>query len=114
MAKQSTTDREATEVLTAVVRVLQHAAVQAWSRAEAAGPMSHLHLFALGVQSATAEAVALLPPGVDIAGPVSLETDPVLLRAVEALTRTVKIHDQPLGFSALVITLCDLVREGTE
>ncbi len=113
MAKQST-ECEATEVLAAVVRVLQHASAQAWSRADAAGPMSHLHLFALGVHSATAEAMTLLPLGADIAGPAPSETDPVLLlRAAEALTRTVEIHDQPPGFSTLVITLCDLVREGT-
>ncbi len=113
MAKQST-ECEATEVLAAVVRVLQHACAQAWARADAAGPRSHLHLFALGVHSAVAEAMALLPPGADIAGPAPLETDPVqLLRAAEGLTRTVEIHHMPAGFSALIITLCDLVREGT-
>ena len=107
-------DREARATLAAVARLLRHAAVCAWARAEAEGPRSHLHLLGLGIHTASCQAVAMLPPDADLEGQPPAQDDIVqLLRSAEELTRSIPVVDQTAGISPLVVAICDLVREST-
>lgn len=102
-------DQDTTRTLAAVVRLLQHAAAQAWARADDEGPRSPLHLFGLGIHTVSCEALALLPDGVD-PGPVPVEDDPLrLLVAAEELTRGISVMAQPPGFPRVVVAICDLI-----
>jgi hypothetical protein len=109
-----TIDQDAWVILAAVARLLRHAAVCAWARAEAEGPRSHLHLLGLGIHSASCQAVAMLPPDADLEGQPPAQDDIAqLLRSAEELTRSIPVVDQTAGISPLVVAICDLVREST-
>ena len=109
-----TIDREARVTLAAVARLLHHAAVCTWARAEAEGPRSHLHLLGLGIHTASCQAVALLPAGDDLEGPPPAQDDIAqLLRSAEELARSIPDVDRMAGISPLVVAICDLVREAT-
>ena len=107
-------DQDATDALTAVARLLCHAAVRAWAQAEAEGPRSHLHLLGLGIHIASCQAVALLPVGAHLEGYLPAQDDVAqLLRSAEELMRSISVSDQTAGISPLVVAICDLVREAT-
>ena len=109
-----TIDQEAWVTLAAVARLLRHAAVCAWAQAEAEGPRSQLHLLGLGIHTASCQAVAMLPTDVDLEGQPPAQDDvEQLLRFAEELTRSIPVLDQTAGISALVVAICDLVREAT-
>jgi len=109
-----TIDREARVTLAAVARLLRHAAVSTWARAEAEGPHSHLHLLGLGIHSASCQAVAMLPADADLEGQPPPQDDLAqLLRSAEELTRSIPVVDRMAGISPLVVAICDLVRETT-
>lgn len=71
----------------------------------------------LGARLAAGQARGLLPvniepDGVRAAGSSQRRGDPIeLVRAAEALTRTVPIEALPAGSSRVVVALCDLLRE---
>jgi hypothetical protein len=107
-------DGEARVTLAAVVRLLRHAAVCTWARAEAEGPRSHLHLLGLGIHTASCQAVAMLPADADLEGPPPAQDDvEQLLRSAEELTRSIPVVDRMGGISPLVAAICDLVCEAT-
>jgi hypothetical protein len=109
-----TIDQDARDTLSAVARLLQHAAVCAWAQAEAEGPRSSLHLLGLGIHIAYCQALAMLPAGADLKGHPPVQDDVAqLLRAAEELTRSIPVLDQTVGISALVGAICDLMRETT-
>jgi hypothetical protein len=109
-----TIDQDVGDTLAAVARLLRHAAVRAWAQAEAEGPRSHLHLLGLGIHTASCQAVAMLPAEADLEGHPPAQDDVAqLLRAAEELTRAIPVVDQSAGISALVVAICDLVRETT-
>lgn len=114
MSTRETLEQDIVAVLTAVVRLLHGATARAAQLAEAEGPRSHLHSLTLDVHLAWADAVHLLPAGVQVQLWPLGQADPVeLLRAAEDLTRTLPIGSAPDGTSALVTTLCDLIRAAT-
>ena len=71
----------------------------------------------LGARLAAGQARGLLPADVELddvplAGSSPRQDDPIeLVRAAEALTRTVPIEALPAGSSRVVVALCDLLRE---
>ena len=114
MMTNDTIDQDATDALTAVARLLCHAAVRAWAQAEAEGPRSHLHLLGLGIHIASCQAVAMLPVDADLEGQAPTQDDITqLLRSAEELTRAIPVLDQMAGISPLVVAICDLRREVT-
>ena len=114
MMKNDTIDQEAGDTLAAVARLLRHAAVCTWARAEAEGPRSHLHLLGLGIHTASCQALAMLPADADLEGQPPAQDDVAqLLRSAEELTRSIPVVDQMAGISPLVVAICDLVREAT-
>lgn len=108
-----------TSILTAVVLLLEDAAAAAWTEADTDDP-SHAHVLGLGVHVVACQGLNLLnstgvaaptPAG---PGPPGGDTDPVgLLRQAEALTRSLPIEGFPPGTSALVVAVCDLLRDGS-
>ena len=114
MMTNDTIDQDAGDTLAAVARLLRHAAVRAWARAEAEGLRSDLHLLGLGIHTASCQAVAMLPVGADLEGhPPAQDDIAQLLRSAEELTRAIPVLEQPAGISPLVVAICDLVREAT-
>ena len=115
MTTNDTTDQDSRITLAAVARLLTQAAGRAWAQAEAEGPRSPLHLLGLGIHTASCQAVALLPAGVDLDGrpPAARGDVAQQRRAAEELTRAIPIDEQTGGISALVVAICDLVREVT-
>ena len=100
--------------LSAVARLLHHAAVRAWEQAKAQGPRSPLHLLGLGIHAASCQVVAMLPAGTDLDGSSPAREDLAhLLRAAEELVRAIPVRDGPAGISMLVVAICDLVGEAT-
>src|SRR6478752_8601305 len=85
----------------------------------APGPDESFALSDLGLAArlAAAQARGLLPVNnepddVQAAGSSQRRDDPIeLVRAAEALTRTVPIEALPVGSSRVVVALCDLLRE---
>jgi hypothetical protein len=109
-----TIDQDAWVTLAAVARLLRHAAVCTWAKAEAEGPHSHLHLLGLGIHTASCQAAAILPADADLEGPLPAPDDvEQLLRSAEELTRSIPVVDRMAGISPLVVAICDLVREAT-
>ena len=114
MKTNDTIDHDTTATLAAIVRLLRHAAVRAWAQAEAEGPRSPLHLLGLGIHIAYCQALAMLPPGADLNGHPPVQDDVAqLLRAAGELARSISVVDETAGISALVVAICDLVRETT-
>ena len=114
MMTNDTIGQDAGDTLAEVARLLRHAAVRAWARAEAEGPRSPLHLQGLGIHTAACQAVAMLPAGAEMEGhPPAQDDIAQLLRSAEELTRAIPVLDQTAGISTLVVALCDLVREAT-
>lgn len=69
-------------------------------------------MLALGMQVAAAEAALLVPPELDPYWPQPTQHDPLeLLRTAEQLARTVPIDDETAGFSRIVVSIADLLRE---
>lgn len=108
---------EGIPILAAVVVLLENAAAAAWTRADG-GDVLRGQLFGLGLHVAACQSLDLLDQvGASalstVAGGASVgDADPVrLLREAEALTRSVPIDAFPPGTSALVVALCDLLRE---
>ena len=114
MMTNDTIDQDAGETLAAVARLLRHAAVRAWPQAEAEGPRSHLHLLALGIHTASCQALAMLAADADLEGQPPAQNDVgQLLLSAEELTRSIPVQNQTAGISPLVVAICDLVREAT-
>ncbi len=68
----------------------------------------------LGADLAASQALALLPPDAPVDDPVPPQTDPVeLLRAADALTRTLPIEAFPAGASQVIGAISDLLAEHT-
>lgn len=66
----------------------------------------------LATKLAGHRARGLLPADVELGPSSPNQDDPLeLVRAAEALTRTVTIEALPAGSSRLVVALCDLLRE---
>jgi len=109
-----TIEHDEVDTLTAVARLLHHAAVCAWAQAEARGPRSPLHLLGLGIHGASCQVVAMLLAGANLEGHPPAQDDVAqLLRAAEELARAIPVRDGPAGISMLVVAICDLVREAT-
>ena len=114
MMTNDTIDQDAGDTLAAVARLLHHAAVRAWAKAEDEGPRSPLHLLGLGIHIAACQAVAMLPVDADLEGQPPTQDDIAqLLGSAEELTRAIPVLDQPAGISLLVVAICDLMREAT-
>ena len=114
MMTNDTIDQDATDALAAVARLLRHAAVRAWTQAEAEGPRSSLHLLGLGIHIASCQVMAMLPADADLEGQPPTQNDVgQLLRSADELIRSISILDQTAGISPLVVAICDLVREAT-
>lgn len=114
MTTNDRTNQDSSITPAAVARLLTQASACAWAKAEAEGPRSPLHLLGLGIHTASCQAVALLPAGVDLDGhPPACGDVAQLLRAAEELTRAIPIDEQATGISALVVAICDLVWEVT-
>lgn len=114
MRTKDTIDRDAGETLGAVARLLHHAAIRAWAQADAQGPRSPQHLLGLGIHIAFCQAVAMLPSDDYLDGHCPVQDDVVqLLTSAEKLTRSIPVSDGTAGISALVVAICDLVREAT-
>ncbi|MQW78001.1 hypothetical protein GHK92_19215 [Nocardioides sp. dk4132] len=103
--------------LGSITQLLHQAAVQVWSDADDAAPISPLHDLGLGVYLAHSQASALLPDGYKLPDveplPDPEERTPLqLLVAAEDLTRPLPLHQLDLVRSSqLVVDLCDLIRE---
>jgi hypothetical protein len=109
-----TIDHDEAGTLSAVARLLHHAAVRAWAQAKAQGPRSPLHMLGLGIHAASCQVVAMLPAGANLEGHPPAQDDVAqLLRAAEELARAIPVRDGPAGISMLVVAICDLVREST-
>jgi hypothetical protein len=109
-----TIDHDEAGILSAVARLLHHAAVRAWAQAKAQGPRSPPHLLGLGIHAASCQVVAMLPAGTDLNGRPPAQDDVAqLLRAAEELARAIPVGDGSAGISMLVVAICDLVREAT-
>ena len=114
MMTNDTIDRDAGETLGAVARLLHHAAIRAWAQADAEGPRSAMHLMGLGIHIAFCQAVAMLPADDYLDGHSPIQDDvAALLNSAEKLTRSIPVLDESAGISALVVAICDLVREAT-
>lgn len=69
-------------------------------------------MLGLGIGVAAAEAALLVPPDLDPYWPQPFQDDPLqLLRIAERLARTVPIDEETTGFSRLVVSVTDLLRE---
>lgn len=100
------------ETIAAIARLLHHAADRTAHQAADEGPRSELHVLALGMQVAAAETALLVPPELDPYWPQPTQHDPLeLLRTAEQLARTVPIDDETAGFSRIVVSIADLLRE---
>ena len=105
------TEDETRDTLEVVVQLLHRAADQVWAAA-GTDARSPLHSLGLGVFLAAAQAAELLPDGFEITGPGPLEDNPLtLLREAEQLTRLLPLTSTQAGLSAVVVAICDLVRE---
>ena len=114
MMTNDTIDRDAGETLGAVARLLHHAAIRAWARADAEGPRSPMHLMGLGIYIAFCQAVAMLPVDDYLGRRPPIQDDVVqLLTSAEKLTRSIPVSDETAGISALAVAICDLVCEAT-
>ncbi len=100
------------ETIAAIARLLHHASERAARKAGEEGPRSALHVTSLAMLAAAAETAVLVPSGLDPYWPQPTEHDPVeLLRAAETRARTVPIDESTAGFSAVVVTLEERLRE---
>jgi hypothetical protein len=115
--KTSKTEHAGRAVIARLVLVLDAAADRCLDLLVADPPPGLEESFALsdlgvGARLAADQARALLPPDVEPGRSSPNRDDPlVLVRAAEALTRTVPIEVLPAGGSHLVVALCDLLRE---
>ena len=108
------TEDETWGTLGVVVQLLHRAADQVWAAA-GTDARSPLHSLGLGVFLVAAQVAELLPNGVEITGPDPLEDNPLtLLREAEQLTRLLTSTSTPAGLSAVVLAICDLVRETSD
>lgn len=109
------TRAEAQDALCSVVRFLARAADQAAGQATDAGTGPRqvgLLALSLGAQLVAGQALELLPVSAEVDEPIPVQTDPLqLLRAAEALTRIHPIVAFPPGTSAVIVAICDLIRE---
>ena len=102
------------ETIATIARVLHHAAAQTGRRAAAEGPRSVRHGLCLGLQLAAAETALLVPSQLDPYWPAPTQDDPLeLLRIAERLARNVPIEDETAGFSKIVVSITDLLREAS-
>jgi hypothetical protein len=102
-------DAEVIETVAGVARLLRRAAELAWTQADAAGPRSSRHLWALGIDCAADEAVGLLPRRARLDGPTPFGDNPAeLLASAEQLLRRICVLGAPsllFGLRALVAEL---------
>ena len=100
------------ETIAAIARLLHHAADRTVHQAATEGPRSELHVLALGLHVAAAEVALLVPPDLDPYWPQPTQNEPQeLLRIAEQLARTVPVDDQTAGYSKIVVSVTDLLRE---
>lgn len=100
------------ETIAAIARLLHHAADRTARQAATEGPRSELHVLGLGLYVVAAEAALLAPPDLDPYWPQPTHADPLeLLRIAERLARAVPVNDETAGFSKVVVSLTDLLRE---
>ncbi|GAA2153519.1 hypothetical protein FHX52_1719 [Humibacillus xanthopallidus] len=115
--KTTKTERDGLAVTAGVTLLLNAAAdrclsILATDPAPALEDSFALSDLGLGAQLAGHLARDLLPADVELGSPRPHQDDPLeLVRAAEALTRTVPIETLPAGSSHLVVALCDLLRE---
>jgi hypothetical protein len=115
--KTAKTERAALAVIAGVTLLLDAAADRCLSILANDPAPALEHSFALsdlglGARLAADQAVDLLPPGFERGMSSPNQGDPLeLVRAAEALTRTVPVEELPAGSSRLVVALCDLLRE---
>jgi hypothetical protein len=120
--KARRTGRAGLVVLEGAVLLLEAAADRCLSilaADPAPGPEESFALSDLGLAArlAAGQARGLLPVNIEPddvqpAGSSQRRDDPIeLVRAAEALTRTVPIEALPIGSSRVVVALCDLLRE---
>lgn len=111
MNSSTITELSSRRALERVVQLLSCASTRAHALSSARHdlPMGAL---GLGAQLAVSQALSLLPPGADVDDPVPGHATPIdLVRAAEAVTRTVPIDQFPPGTSQLIVAICDLIRE---
>lgn len=118
MARKTTETAQDGLALIASVTLLLDAAADRCLSILAADPAHALeHSFALsdlglGARLAADQAMDLLPADLELGASSPNQDDPLeLVRAAEALTRTVPVDTLPAGSSRLVVALCDLLRE---
>ncbi|NNG40713.1 hypothetical protein HJ588_15720 [Flexivirga sp. ID2601S] len=100
------------ETIAAIARLLHHAADRTACQAATEGSRSELHVLGLGMHVAAAEAALLVPADLDPYWPQPTQADPLeLLRIAERLARAVPVNDETAGFSQVVVSLTDLLRE---
>ena len=113
MNSSTITEPSSRRALEEVVQLLSCAS----TRAHALSSSQHdlpMGALGLGAQLAVSQALELLPADVDadVDDPVPGQTTPIdLVRAAEAVTRTVPIDQFPPGTSQLIVAICDLIRE---
>lgn len=111
MNSSTITELSSRRALEEVVQLLSCASTRAHALSSARHdlPMGAL---GLGAQLAVSQALELLPPGADVDERVPGHATPIdLVRAAEAVTRTVPIDQFPPGTSQLIVAICDLIRE---
>ena len=100
------------ETIATIARLLHHAAGRSADQATAEGPRSAQHVVSLGLQVVAAETALLVPEELDPYWPPPAQDDPLeLLRTAEQLARAVPIEDETAGFSKVVVSITDLLRE---
>lgn len=111
------TERDGLAVIAGVTLLLEAAADRCLSILAADPPPGLEESFALsnlglGARLAASQARGLLPADFEFGRSSPNQDDPLeLVRAAEALTRTVPIEALPRGSSHVVLALCDLLRE---
>lgn len=111
MSSSTTTDPTSRTVLEEVVRLLSCASTRAHDLSTAQLDVS-MGALGLGAQLAASQALELLPADVDVQDLAPGHVSPIdLVRAAEAVTRTIPIDQFPPGTSQLVVAICDLIRE---
>lgn len=111
------TEQDGLAVIAGVILLLEAAADRCVTLLAGDPPPGLEDSFALsdlgmGARLAADQARGLLPADGELGRSSPSQDDPLaLVRAAEALTRTVPIEALPRGSSQLVVALCDLLRE---
>lgn len=111
MNSSTITELSSRRALERVVQLLSCASMRAHALSSTQHDVS-MGALGLGAQLAVSQALELLPADADVDESVHGHATPIdLVRAAEAVTRTVPIDQFPPGTSQLIVAICDLIRE---